>query len=83
MDAQVKKYLTKERQFLRKQMVCMHISGEHSTKEAVYVEAVYISVCCHAKRLVAIGSMFTLCLLLYCGRIEWCAVAVHNRQNDG
>jgi hypothetical protein len=28
VDAQVKKYLTKERQFLRKLMVCMHISGE-------------------------------------------------------
>lgn len=29
VDAQVKKYLTKERQFLRKLMVCMHVSGEH------------------------------------------------------
>ena len=28
VDAQVKKYLTKERQFLQKLMVCMHISGE-------------------------------------------------------
>jgi hypothetical protein len=28
VDAQVKKYLTKERQFLRKLMVCMHITGE-------------------------------------------------------
>ena len=28
VDAQVKKYLTKERQFLRKLMVCMHISGK-------------------------------------------------------
>ena len=28
VDAQVKKYLSKERQFLRKLMVCMHISGE-------------------------------------------------------
>jgi hypothetical protein len=27
MEAQVKKYLTKERQFLRKLMVCMHIMG--------------------------------------------------------
>ena len=28
--AQVKAYLTKERQFLRKLMVCMHITGKHS-----------------------------------------------------
>jgi hypothetical protein len=28
VDAQVKKYLTKERQFLRKLMVCMHITGK-------------------------------------------------------
>ena len=31
VDAQVKKYLTKERQFLRKLMVCMHITGERSS----------------------------------------------------
>jgi hypothetical protein len=29
VDAQVKKYLTKERQFLRKLMVCMHVMGEY------------------------------------------------------
>jgi len=28
VDAQVKKYLTMERQFLRKLMVCMHVTGE-------------------------------------------------------
>ena len=28
MDAQVKKYLGKERQFLRKLMACMHVTGE-------------------------------------------------------
>jgi hypothetical protein len=28
VDAQVKKYLTKERQFLRKLMVCMHVTGK-------------------------------------------------------
>ena len=28
VDAQVKKYLSKERQFLRKLMVCMHVTGE-------------------------------------------------------
>ena len=29
VDGQVKKYLSKERQFLRKLMVCMHITGKH------------------------------------------------------
>jgi hypothetical protein len=29
VDAQVKKYLTKERQFLRKLMVCMHVTGQY------------------------------------------------------
>ena len=29
VDGQVKKYLSKERQFLRKLMVCMHIIGKH------------------------------------------------------
>jgi hypothetical protein len=32
VDAQVKKYLTKEQQFLQKLMVCMHITGEHLSK---------------------------------------------------
>jgi hypothetical protein len=32
VDGQVKKYLSKERQFLRKLMVCMHITGKHLTK---------------------------------------------------
>jgi hypothetical protein len=32
VDAQVKKYLTKERQFLQKLMVCMHVTGEYYIK---------------------------------------------------
>jgi hypothetical protein len=39
VDAQVKKYLNKERQFSRKLMVCMHITGEHLTKEVACIEA--------------------------------------------
>jgi hypothetical protein len=31
VDAQVKKYLTKEKQFLQKLMVCMHITGKHAS----------------------------------------------------
>ena len=31
VDAQVKKYLTRERQFLQKLMVCMHIMGGQPT----------------------------------------------------
>jgi hypothetical protein len=30
VDAQVKKYLTKEKQFLQKLMVCMHVTGKHA-----------------------------------------------------
>jgi hypothetical protein len=37
VDGQVKKYLNKERQFLRKLMVCMHIIGKHLTKEDISV----------------------------------------------
>jgi hypothetical protein len=33
MDAQVKKYLTKEKQFLQKLMVCMHVTGKHAGLE--------------------------------------------------
>jgi hypothetical protein len=32
VDSQVKKYLSKERQFLQKLMVCMHITGKYLTK---------------------------------------------------
>jgi len=32
VDSQVKKYLSKERQFLRKLIVCMHITSKHLTK---------------------------------------------------
>jgi hypothetical protein len=40
VDAQVKKYLTKERQFLQKLMVCVHISGEYKVAwEVVYIKA--------------------------------------------
>jgi hypothetical protein len=35
VDAQVKKYLTKERQFLRKLMVCMHVMGGYSIEKAL------------------------------------------------
>jgi len=36
VDMQVKKYLNKERQFLRKLMVCMHVTGEYLTRERVF-----------------------------------------------
>ena len=39
VDAQVKKYLTKEQKLLQKLMVCMHIMGEYTTKEANCNEA--------------------------------------------
>ena len=32
VDSQVKKYLSKEQQFLQKLIVCMHITGKHLTK---------------------------------------------------
>lgn len=36
VDSQVKKYLSKERQFLRKLMVCMHITGKHLSKQFIW-----------------------------------------------
>jgi hypothetical protein len=40
VDGQVKKYLKKERQFLRKLMVCMHITGKHLSKQFTWKQHV-------------------------------------------
>ena len=35
VDVQVKKYLSKERQFLRKLMVCMYVTGKYLSRESI------------------------------------------------
>ena len=46
MDAQKKKYLTKEQQFLRKLIVCMHVIGRYSIQKAIRL-VIEINNGCH------------------------------------
>ena len=46
VDAQAKKYLTKERRFLRKLMVCMHVMGRYSIQKAIRL-VIEINNGCH------------------------------------
>ena len=45
METQVRKYLSKERHFLRKLMVCMHITGEWSGVAVAVAVAVVVAQC--------------------------------------